>query len=360
MENQISSFLGANTPRGFVSFFDELYNPYNDEDAFIIKGGPGTGKSTLMKKIAQRCDRDGIPCERVYCSSDPKSLDGIIVPSLGFCAADGTSPHVIEPRFPGASENIINLGDFWDKALLRKNRDKIKSLTLENSLCHRRSTGYLAAAGALLEENRRLTHRHINTDKLHSFALRFVMRELPKKSGPMPGKRKRRFISGITPEGPRFLEGTVNTLCHRKIAIEDEYTDCSSLLCSMIGDFAVKNGYDVVLCHCPMKPDSDCEHIIIPEKGLCIMTVRSAHKTKLQFDRVIHARRFLREGYRDCLPMLRLNRRLSRELIKESTDALKRAKGVHDELEKLYCEAMDFSALDNYCEKICDFAFGCK
>ena len=45
------SFLGANSPRGFVSLFEELYNPYLDCRAFVIKGGPGTGKSTLIRCI---------------------------------------------------------------------------------------------------------------------------------------------------------------------------------------------------------------------------------------------------------------------------------------------------------------------
>ena len=51
MAKKSASFLGANTPKGFVSLFDELYNPYDNTDAYIIKGGPGTGKSTLMKSV---------------------------------------------------------------------------------------------------------------------------------------------------------------------------------------------------------------------------------------------------------------------------------------------------------------------
>ena len=48
MAKRISAFLGANTPKGFVSLFDELYNPYTTKNAYIIKGGPGTGKSSFI------------------------------------------------------------------------------------------------------------------------------------------------------------------------------------------------------------------------------------------------------------------------------------------------------------------------
>ena len=124
MAKNFASFLGANTPQGFISFFDELYNPYENCRAYIIKGGPGTGKSTLMKKVCAEAESRGYAVEKVYCSSDPDSLDGLIVPEVGVSIADGTSPHTLEPRFPGACENIINLGECWDKDSLRCKADK--------------------------------------------------------------------------------------------------------------------------------------------------------------------------------------------------------------------------------------------
>ena len=161
MADTVSFFLGANTPYGFVSFFDELYNPYGDDRALIIKGGPGTGKSGIIKAIASVSEAKGYFTERIYCSSDPKSLDGVIVPELKLSASDGTSPHAVEPVFPGASEKIINTGDYWNDSELYSKREDIRRLTLENSLHHRRSTAYLSAAGKLKEENIRLLSPHI-------------------------------------------------------------------------------------------------------------------------------------------------------------------------------------------------------
>jgi DNA replication protein DnaC len=42
-------YPGGNTCRGFYSFF--ALGLKNMERIFILKGGPGTGKSTLMRKI---------------------------------------------------------------------------------------------------------------------------------------------------------------------------------------------------------------------------------------------------------------------------------------------------------------------
>lgn len=352
MARNFESFLGANTPLGFVSFFDELYNPYDNSTAYIIKGGPGTGKSTLMKKVDRECQRRGLATEKVYCSSDPDSLDGIIVPDLGVSICDGTSPHTLEPKFPGACENIINTGAFWDKAKLREKADTIRSLTLENSIHHRRSVKYLAAAGSIAEENIRMTSAYIDRDKTDGFALRFSMRELSRKKNSPPGKRMKRFVSALTPKGYVFLDGGIMSLASRIIAIDDEYSCASSLLLDRIGETAIKNGYDVIFCHCPLQPRSMCEHIIIPEKNLALITVRSAHKTKIEADRIIHTKRFFRQGINEHMAYLRFNRRLMRALTEEAVNALKKAKSIHDELEKIYAEAMDFTALNDYLDSL--------
>ncbi len=350
MPKRISAFLGANTPKGFVSLFDELYNPYTTKNAYIIKGGPGSGKSTFMKKLGTALHLKGLDTGWIYCSSDPKSLDALYCDEIGFSIADGTSPHVLEPKFPGCGENIINTGEFWNEDILKEKAEDIRTLTLENSLFHRKSAAYLAAAGNIDSEMRTLLNPFINEDKINSFAVRFSMRETPKKKSSPPGRKRRMFLSAITPAGRIFLDETVHTLCTRVIGIEDEYSAVSGLLCERIGDYAVKNGYDVIFCNCPLRP-KECEHLIIPEIGLCIMTVKSEHKTEIPCDRLIHSGRFLHEGAKNNRSLLRFDSKLCSLLVDESINKLREAKGVHDELEKIYVGAMDFDALSRYCDR---------
>lgn len=358
MKANTDFFLGANTPRGFVSFFDELYNPYKTSGAYIIKGGPGTGKSTFMKKIADKLEKRGVAVERVHCASDPKSLDGIIAPDIDFSMADGTSPHVLEPKFPGAAESIINLGSFWDSSLLKKNRDSIIRLTLENSLCHRRSSSYLSAAGSIDLQTKTLVQKFIRTEKIDSFVTRFSARELKKTSYKEPGRRCRRFLSAITPDGTVLFEETVKKLAFRIIALEDRYSVASSLIVQRIGDIALRKGYDIILCSCPLDP-AGCEHIIIPQNGLALITTKKEHPFTLSADRIIHCDRFMRDEINDHRQSLKLNIKLKNLLIKESVDLLRQARSTHDILEAEYRKAMNFDALTEYTEnfinKICAF-----
>lgn len=91
-ELKIQYFLGANTPEGFYSLYDELIDPAEASAVLILKGGPGCGKSTLMRRVSAALDPVG--CEYILCSGDPDSLDAVTFPGLKAAIVDGTAPHV--------------------------------------------------------------------------------------------------------------------------------------------------------------------------------------------------------------------------------------------------------------------------
>lgn len=93
----IQYFLGANSPRGFYSLYDQLIPIETASAVYILKGGPGCGKSTLMRKVAHAAEEAGVPVEYILCSGDPASLDAVILPALGVALVDGTAPHAAAP-----------------------------------------------------------------------------------------------------------------------------------------------------------------------------------------------------------------------------------------------------------------------
>lgn len=93
----IQYFLGANSPTGFYSLYDHLLPPQEARAIYILKGGPGCGKSTLMRKIGGWAEEIGLAAEYVLCSGDPDSLDAIVLPTQGVAIVDGTAPHGVVP-----------------------------------------------------------------------------------------------------------------------------------------------------------------------------------------------------------------------------------------------------------------------
>ena len=123
--SQIRYFLGANAPTGFYSLYSHLIRAEQARAVYILKGGPGCGKSTLMRQVGTAMEGAGLEVEYILCSGDPNSLDALLIPEKGVALVDGTAPHVVEPTCPGAVDRYINLGDCYDSAGLFPLRQSI-------------------------------------------------------------------------------------------------------------------------------------------------------------------------------------------------------------------------------------------
>ena len=93
---RMERFFGASTMDGSVNYIDNLTEGL--ERRYFIKGRPGTGKSTFLKKLAKAAETAGYDTEVYYCSFDKNSLDMVLVPELGMCVFDSTAPHEMFPN----------------------------------------------------------------------------------------------------------------------------------------------------------------------------------------------------------------------------------------------------------------------
>ena len=103
--NEVHRFFGAITASGNVNYIQQITAGISNR--YFIKGRPGTGKSTFLKKLAAAGVNAGYDVEVYHCSLDPKSLDMIIVRELGLCVFDSTSPHEYFPERLG--DGIIDI-----------------------------------------------------------------------------------------------------------------------------------------------------------------------------------------------------------------------------------------------------------
>ena len=145
-----SAYYGAaNGFTGFRSYFKEIFNPKDFERIYVLKGGPGTGKSSLMKKIKSHFKNERFSLDEIYCSSDPSSFDGIIIygNSKKIAVLDGTAPHETDAKIPGAIDEIINLGEMWDRNCLMDSRNKIELLNDKKRKSYESAYEYLSLAG---------------------------------------------------------------------------------------------------------------------------------------------------------------------------------------------------------------------
>ena len=192
---QIQYFLGANSPQGFYSLYDQLLPPETANAIYILKGGPGCGKSTLMRQVAAQAAQAGETAEYILCSGDPDSLDGVVLPRLKAALVDGTAPHVIEPKYPGVVEQYVNLGVCYDREGLQAVREELQGCMRGYKEHYQRAYRCLGAAAEIREDVRDTLMTEELEAKLAKRARGILSRELkPRKTGEAGAVKQRVFI----------------------------------------------------------------------------------------------------------------------------------------------------------------------
>ncbi len=101
----VNRLFGASTINGPMDYIENI--TMDIPKRYFIKGRPGTGKSTFLKKIAERAILNGYHVEIYHCAFDPDSLDLVVVRDLGISLFDSTAPHECFPT--RESDEIIDI-----------------------------------------------------------------------------------------------------------------------------------------------------------------------------------------------------------------------------------------------------------
>lgn len=336
-------FLGANSEFGFYSLYDQFCSDTNDT-LHIIKGGPGTGKSTFMRRIGKAAEDRGLDVEYILCSGDPASLDGVYLPDLHIGWADGTSPHVLEPQQFGTSAIYEDLGRFCKTKELLEYRTPIATLTDAYRQAYQTAYSFLSAAASLRKASRQQLPPETQ-DKIKKRAHSKIKRELNTHSS-IDSKPVKRFMQAISHEGISVANQTLNVLCSRLCALESSF-GLEQIFFREILQYLIAEQAHYILCPDPLCPDL-INAIILPREQLCFLT----SNTPVDFQGTI------RTIHLDCyLPKIsrsdfNTNHNLYDRLIEAAVTQLNKAKQLHDDLEQCYRPALHISALNDYTEEI--------
>ena len=354
----VSFFLGANTPEGFYSLFSELYSPEDGWRLYILKGGPGTGKSTLMKRVAAAADKRGLFTERIYCSSDPNSLDAVIIPSLKISIADGTPPHTLEPKYPGVCEKLIDPGLFRNDALLMPHREEIIETAKENSFYHKKCADFLLAALACRNDTASVVLPSMKINSLHKFSEKLSEKLLTSVTD-TPVKMKKRILCAVTPEGVTDFRETLGALSGKTVYLYDSYGCAASVILKFLTLRAAEKGIEGYCCYDFMNPVSSPTALVLPSLDLSFLRVGTRSPSEKEAALSVNCMRF----YDSTVLSRHKNRiafinRSENEMISGAAECLVKAKATHDRLEKYYIDAMDFDRMNRYTELLIEEIFG--
>lgn len=332
-------FAGANSGEGFRNLFGELMNVDETYDFMILKGGPGVGKNTFMREIGRTMEQAGTAVEYLWCSGDPDSLDGVVLPELRCAIADGTAPHVMEPQYPAAVDRYVDLGRFYDLTAAKTAAEDVRMHTRSYKAAYASAYRCLKAARQVELDAIAQVHTVFDGERAERRIDGLIQREL-RKNGGEPGKIRRRFLGSITHKGYIWHFESVNTLCPKVYEFSDSWELAGNAFAQLC-DAATEKGWNVIACMAPEEIDR-IEHLLIPGLGLSFVTSRPGMEYgKRPYRRIrLDAMAEIREK-----SGLRFHNRMAALLREEGIAALKDAKAHHDRLEAVYNPYVDFDGV---------------
>lgn len=329
-----SIFAAANSYGGFCCDFDQLFAPQDYQRLFVLKGGPGTGKSTLMRRIVNFGAQQGYEICCVLCSSDPDSLDGVILEQGDRrCAVlDGTAPHMRDASVPGAIDTLVDLGCLWDEGMLRAHRALILSQMQKKQAWYREAYENLAFSGFFDEKIKAETESSFASP---NFNLTSILSDAPH------GRPDRIRVSAFCREGYLRLD-TLMRIAHRRYTVVGKYGSeflWLQALCRHVCEHEIA----ALLAISPLSPDR-VEAVYLPHDGT-LLSVADADGERIDSTLLL-----------DTARLADAEERLSRyaeyrdRFLTLARQAFAGAAEEHRALEKIYGAAMDFTPMDGIYE----------
>ena len=342
-------FAASNSASGFVGWFDRIFDPRTLDRVYIIKGGSGTGKSTLMKTAAKRALELGGQCEYYYCSSDPDSVDGIklrLTDGSTVAMLDGTAPHTTDPKYPGAVDEIVNLGEYWCEDILKAHRREIVALNDKKSRFYKEGYRALSFAGTLYTSQLNEAKGYLLEGKLYAAVMRLLTARMKERRAKSDVRYERTLgLSAICSEGEVYFDSFSDV---EAVYTVNDLGGTTPFLFEAIIAAAKELGLPYDRAPVPLVPEFT-EAVRFPTLSMSVVT-RSERKEL----RPINMARFVnREGFASSdKTRRRMIKKTVHELILSGVDSFKQAARIHGEIESIYIHAMDFTRLNEATERL--------
>lgn len=345
-------FAASNSENGFFSYYSECFDAARVKRVFAIKGGPGTGKSRFLREVAVCGEGQSYQCEYIYCSSDPDSLDGVILSRGDDCIAllDATAPHVYEPRLVGVREEIVNLGAFWDGSILADAASEIAALNAQKKEAYESAYRYLSVAGRMRENCDVLVSPYLRHEGIRALAAR-LLREVEVGTA---FEARPALISSIGMCGHVSYD-TYLRRAKRVFFIEDCHGSAYRLMQELFSLARAKQ-LSLRVSHDPVVP-AYLDGMLLSDSHIAFLV--SPTQPCDASSKTIRMRSFVQTAQmKPIRGAIHFAERLRRSALLGAEAALRQVRTSHFALERLYGNAMDFEAKEQFTKKFIQRLFG--
>lgn len=333
-------FAGGNTKNGFVNLYNNVIDRRSCKRLYIIKGGSGVGKSTMLKKIAAKVKAKTKDIEYFHCSADIGSLDGVRFPELNTAMLDGTNPHVVEPVYIKMSDYTVDLSPYIDGEKLKTAKPKLAKLLDGKAKCYERAYSLIKSAGIVFDSIADTYSKNIITTEMENVlaALQGYIKTSKKR------QNRKLFSGAITGEGEVYLGGELDGLSVVRLLGDSIAASC---VLGALAERLAHESHSLTYFYAPIGTDYIYE---LEVDGKVLFTVNTTigttgAKHEADIMRTITPNSSDENYIKSCYDHYKA-------LIGAASDCLSYAKEYHNGIEELYIPCVNFEGVDAETEKI--------
>lgn len=334
-------FASSNSYEGFISYFESVFSPTKFRRRFIIKGGPGTGKSTFLKKICAFAQKENLTYETIACSSDSKSIDGVILKEgkTSVCVLDGTAPHTMEASYPGVIDELLDFGKLWDESMLISRRKEIVEYNKQKKAAYAKAYSHLGVSSVFDRNIKAEAGKIFNCSDAED-KCDMLCRELFSEG---EHTREIRLISSFSKDGYKTLD-TLYDISDRIFNVSGSLFSAQIFL-KILRSKLEKTSLDYLFSPSPLDKQ-EIEAIYMPKTKTAVIINAKRTDEMINSDEYLPAK-FFEENEKD----INLSDKSKEAFLGFAKDSLSLASEYHFKLEDIYSSTVDFSGMVEYFEK---------
>lgn len=345
-------YAGGNTARGFANQIDSSLQGL--ERLYILQGGPGTGKSSIIREIGDRMTESGFDIWLFHRPSDNDSLDGVIIPGLKTGIVNGMPPRVVHPRLPSGAVRYVNLDEALDANRFESDKSAVESLSEQIALAHNRAYAGFAEALRIHDDWEAIFIANMDFEAADQLTASYIRQLFGDSHLEKTSRVDHRFLGAATPRGavdfvPNLTEGL------KRYFIKGRPGSGKSTMLKKLAAAGTELGFDLEVYHCGFDPNS-LDMVIVRELGFALFDSTAPHEyfpdrdTDEIVDMYVHC---IKPGTDEkyAAAISGFKDRYSAKM-KESIEHLAQGKTLQDEQTQLYRSAVDFRLVDEIRDRI--------